>query len=130
MDTGRDEMSTQTTLFTNGRIYTMDRPWPAEAMAVRHGRIVAVGTSRELSGASGARTIDLGGRTVIPGLIDAHIHFLSYARSLNKVILERVRSKEEALRMVAEKARELGPGRWIVGGGWNHYLWDPPSFPT
>ena len=130
MDSGRAEAGAQTTLFTNGRIYTMDKPWPVEAMAVGNGRVIATGTSRELSGAAGARTVNLGGRAVIPGLIDSHIHFLSYARSLNKVNLDGVRSKEEALRMVEEKARELGPGRWILGGGWNHYLWDPPSFPT
>ncbi len=130
MDSRLAEADAQAIIFTNGLIYTMDRPWPVEAMAVRNGRVATLGTNRELSGAAGARTVDLGGRTIIPGLIDAHIHFLSYARSLNKVILEGVRSKEEALRMVAEKARELGPGRWVLGGGWNHYLWDPPSFPT
>src|SRR5688500_8041070 len=104
------EQQSDTLIFNNGRIYTMDKPWPVEAMAIRDGYIVALGTSRELSGASGARTIDLGGRTVIPGLIDAHIHFLSYSLSLSKIILEGVGSKEEALRMVADKAKELGPG--------------------
>ena len=130
MYSGGSRGEAETTVFTNGYIYTVDGPWPVEAMAVRNGRIVAVGTSRELSGGANARIINLGERTVIPGLIDAHIHFLSYSRSLNKVILEGVRSKEEVLRMVEEKAKELGPRRWILGGGWNHYLWDPPSFPT
>ena len=116
----------------NARIYTMDRARPqADALAWRDGRIIAAGTLDEVRRvAQGSRRVDLGGRAVIPGLIDAHIHFLDYSRSLSKVNLDGVASKDEALRMVAEKARELGPGRWVLGGGWNNNLWSPPDFPT
>ncbi|MDQ3927562.1 MAG: amidohydrolase, partial [Chloroflexota bacterium] len=69
-------------------------------------------------------------RAIIPGLIDAHIHFLDYARSLALVNLDGVRSKDEVLRIVRDKARELGPGRWVIGGGWNNNLWSPPDYPT
>ena len=122
----------ETTIIENARIYTMDRRSPhAEALAMRDGRLLAVGTLDEIRSIGNiARRIDVGGRAVIPGLIDSHIHFLDYSRSLSKVNLDGVTSKNEALRMVAEKAREVGPGRWVLGGGWNNNLWSPPDFPT
>ncbi|HEX8218376.1 MAG TPA: amidohydrolase [Chloroflexia bacterium] len=122
----------ETILIHNARVYTMDRRSPrAEALAVRDGKVAAVGLTRDLEGIPGiTRRADAGGRAVIPGLIDAHIHFLDYARSLALVNLEGVRSKDEALRIVAEKAAELGPGRWVIGGGWNNNLWSPPDYPT
>jgi predicted amidohydrolase YtcJ len=120
-----------TTIIENARIYTMDRArHSADALAFTGGHIVAVGSSADMPTGSDVRRIDAGGRAVIPGLIDAHIHFLDYSRSLTRVNLDGVTSKEEALRMVAEKARELGPGRWVRGGGWNNNLWSPPNFPT
>lgn len=123
----------RSTLLENARIYTMDRALPrAEAIAVRDGRILAVGGLEEVREAAGqgARRVDLGGRAVIPGLIDAHIHFLAYARYLTRIDLEGIRSKEEVLEKVAAKARELGPGRWVLGMSWNNNLWSPPDFPT
>ncbi|HEX8599950.1 MAG TPA: amidohydrolase, partial [Chloroflexia bacterium] len=122
----------ETTIITNARVYTMDPRRPqSEAIAMRDGKIVAVSSSRELGYLPNVtRRIDAGGRAIIPGLIDAHIHFLDYSRSLALVNLEGVRSKEEALRIVAEKAGELGPGRWVIGGGWNNNLWSPPDYPT
>lgn len=122
----------EVTILENGRIYTMERAAPnAEAVAIRDGRIVAVGRVGEVREVAGdARRVDLGGHAVIPGLIDSHIHFLDYSRSLSKVNLDGVRNKEEALRMVAEKVAQVGPGRWVLGGGWNNNLWSPPEFPT
>lgn len=120
------------TLIENAAIYTMDRQNPrAQAIAVREGKIVAVGSREDLGSLPGiTRRVDAGGRAITPGLIDAHIHFLAYARSLDLVNLDGVRSKEEALGMVAEKARQVGPGRWVIGGGWNNNLWSPPDYPT
>ncbi|HKP51914.1 MAG TPA: amidohydrolase [Chloroflexia bacterium] len=121
-----------TIIIENARIYTMNRDHPrADALAIRDGRVLAVGTLEEVRNiANGSRRIDLEGRAMIPGLIDAHIHFLDYSRSLSKVNLDGVASKEEALRMVAEKAREVGQGRWVLGGGWNNNLWSSPDFPS
>lgn len=121
-----------TTIIENARIYTMDYDLPhADAIAIREGRIVAVGNKEDMGVLTGTvRRIDAGGRAVIPGLIDAHIHFLDYSRSLAKIELDGVTSKEEVLARVAEKARQLGPGRWVLGGGWNNNLWSPPDFPT
>jgi hypothetical protein len=132
MPSGASAATPAITLIENARVYTLDKANPhAEAIAIREGRIVAIGSMAELGQLSAiARRIDAGGRAIIPGLIDSHIHFLSYSRSLSKVNLDGVRSKEEALAKVAEKARETEPGRWILGGGWNNNLWSPPDFPT
>ena len=123
--------ATDAIIIENARIYTMDKGRPrADALATRDGQVLAVGTLEEVrSIANGSRRIDLEGRAVIPGLIDAHIHFLDYSRSLSKINLDGVASKEEALRMVADKAREVGPGRWVLGGGWNNNLWSPTRLP-
>ncbi|MFL5735707.1 MAG: amidohydrolase [Chloroflexia bacterium] len=120
-------------IIENARIYTMDRHMPVlEALAWRDGHILnpGAGATESLAKAGRALRVDLQGRTVIPGLIDAHIHFLSYSRSLTKIDLDGVASKEEALAMVAARAREVGPGQWVLGGGWNNNLWSPPDFPT
>src|SRR5687767_14096929 len=98
----------QITILENARIYTMDRDLPvADAIALQNGRLLAVGSAAEVAGLGDkARRINLGGRAVIPGLIDAHIHFLDYSRSLKRVNLDGVRSKEEVLALVAEKVRQ------------------------
>src|SRR5438034_815498 len=108
----------EVTMIENARIYTMHRGMPeAEALAWRDGRIVAVGDRQSVAERMGgaARRVDLGGMSVIPGLIDAHIHFLSYARGLARIDLDGVKSKDEALKMVAARVPEVGPGRWVLG---------------
>jgi predicted amidohydrolase YtcJ len=128
---GRTREFSRPLVIENARIYTMDSVAPqAEAIAIASGRIVAVGTRAEMPSGEGVRRVDAGGRAVIPGLIDAHIHFLDYARSLMRVNLDGVTSKERALEMVAERVGQAGPGKWVRGGGWNNNLWSPPHFPT
>ncbi len=120
------------TVVEHARIYTMHDDLPlAEAMALRAGQVIAVGSREEIGRLPGITVrIDAGGHALIPGLIDAHIHFLSYSRGLSRINLDGVDSRERALALVAEKARHTPPGRWILGAGWNHNLWDPPVFPT
>ena len=121
----------QALIIENARVYSMDREVPhASAIAIRDGRILGVGSKDDVGLPGGARRIDAGGRAIIPGLIDAHIHFLDYARSLAKIELDGVASKEEVIARVAAKAKELGPGRWVLGGGWNNNLWGSPEYPT
>src|SRR4051794_27329188 len=94
------------TLLTNARIYTMDPTRPqAEAIVWQGDRIVAVGSREAMAERADTATtvIDAGGRTVIPGLIDSHIHFTWYAAGLRRVNLEGVNSLDEALRLVGER---------------------------
>ncbi len=109
----------------NGRIFTADeRDTIAEAVAVDNERIVAVGTSAEIARAySGERTVDLGGRLVTPGFNDAHLHFIGGGLSLLRVELVGARTLAEAKARIAAKVRELPPGAWILGRGWDHTLW-------
>jgi predicted amidohydrolase YtcJ len=112
-------------VLTNGRIFTADaRGTIAEAAAIEGERIVAVGTSAEIARAyTGARTINLRGRLATPGFNDAHLHFINGGLSLLRVELVGARSLAEAQARIAAKVRELPPGAWILGRGWDHTLW-------
>ena len=114
-----------TLLLTNGKVFTADaRGAIAQAVAVEGDRIVAVGTDAELKARyDGARTVDLKGRLVTPGFNDAHIHFLGGGLSLLRVDLIGAKTLEEAKQRIAARARELPPGSWITGRGWDHTLW-------
>ncbi|OGO48735.1 MAG: hypothetical protein A2Z30_03390 [Chloroflexi bacterium RBG_16_64_43] len=117
-------MPPETILF-NGQVYTQEAGCPrAEALFVRGERIVAVGGTREILSLAGAHTLRLGleGRTVLPGLVDAHLHLDWYARSLSGVAAETA-TRAECLARVRARARETPPGEWIVGSGWNHNAW-------
>ena len=113
-----------TTVLLNGKILTVDpRFSTAEALAVRGGRILAVGTSGEMRKMAGsqARVIDLNGRTVIPGLIDSHMHAIRAALSFStEVNWIGARSLVEALDRIRQASHSMAPGAWlIVAGGWN-----------
>jgi len=111
------------TALVNGKIVTLDAgSTVAEALAVRDGKIAAVGRSADIRSLAGpaTRIIDLGGRTVIPGLIDSHMHAiraaLFYATEVNWI---GTHSIPEAMGRIAAAARTARPGQWIiVAGGW------------
>jgi hypothetical protein len=112
-------------LISNARIYTLDPKKPkASALLIREERILAIGREDALEAELpvGARRLDLGGRVVIPGLTDAHIHLEHYALGLQKVDCETSR-RAECLRRVAERAALLPPGEWVLGHGWNQNDW-------
>jgi predicted amidohydrolase YtcJ len=123
------------TALVNGKIITLDgRSAAAEALAVRDGRIVAVGRSADIFRLAGpaTRTIDLGGRTVIPGLIDSHMHAvraaLFYATEVNWI---GTRSIPEAMGRIAAAAKTARPGQWIiVAGGWTEQQFAERRRPT
>lgn len=120
-------------IVTGARVYTVDAAHPmAQALAVRAGRIVFVGSAAEAMVLRGqnTRVLDLPGRTVLPGLIDAHVHLTGLGQSLRTVDLMGVRSYEEVVARVAARAREMRPGEWIRGRGWNQTLWPDTRFPT
>src|SRR5262245_19852038 len=109
-------------IFTNGKVLTVDAGFTvAEALAVRDGRVLATGTSGEITGLAGAGTqrVDLEGRTVVPGMIDAHCHMLATGLLLGNVGLHDCRSVREVLSRVAARAAATPPGQWIVGRGWD-----------
>ncbi|HMM42079.1 MAG TPA: amidohydrolase [Thermomicrobiales bacterium] len=109
-------------LITNGRILTMNPEQPAaEAIAVANGRIVTVGTNDELAGLRGVarRVLDLDGATMIPGLIDAHTHFVMGSEALGRVRLAGMTTMAEMQRRVAEKVAAAAAGEWVTGRGWD-----------
>lgn len=112
-------------ILTNGKIFTADAKGTiVEAMAIDGERIVATGTSREIAARyQSQQTIDLKGQLATPGFNDAHLHFLGGGLSLLRVELNGSRTLEEALQRIAAKVKELPPGSWILGRGWDHTLW-------
>ena len=119
----------------NGKIVTADGGGTVhEALAVREGRIVALGKSAEIKRVAGkeTRVVDLGGRTVIPGLIDSHIHAIRAALSYGtEVHWFGTASIEEALGRLRDAARTATPGAWlVVAGGWTEEQFKERRRPT
>jgi predicted amidohydrolase YtcJ len=120
-------------IVTNARIYTSDVNRPvAEALAVRGGRIAFVGSNRGALALAGPRTerLDLTGRTVIAGMVDAHAHLLGLGQALRTVDLVGTRSYEEVIARVVERAKTARAGEWIRGRGWDQNDWADTRFPT
>lgn len=118
---------------TNARIYTVDDSRPVvEAFAVRDGRVLFAGSTREAMALKGAstRVLDLGGRTVIPGMVDAHAHLLGLGQALHRVALQGTRSYEEVIERVAARAKASPGTGWILGRGWDQNDWGVTRFPT
>lgn len=118
---------------TNARIYTVDDVRPlAQAMAVRGGRLVFVGSDRGALAYRGSatRVVDLQGKTVIPGMVDAHAHLAGLGLTLRIVNLVGTKSLDEVISRVAARAREVPAGTWILGRGWDQNDWSDTRFPT
>ncbi len=117
----------------NATVRTLDPARPAaQAVAIRGDRLVAVGATAEIRPFIGPRTrvLQLRRRLVLPGFNDAHVHFLLGGFSLSAVDLRDARSPEEFLRRLAAFARQTPPGRWILGGDWDHEKWRGAPLPT
>jgi len=112
-------------LLYNALIYTLDKRMPiASAILIQADRIKALAQDDDLiDDLTGVKQVDLGGHTVIPGLIDAHIHLDYYALSLQKVNCE-TNSKDECLRRVAQRVGALPVDEWVLGHGWNQNNWE------
>ena len=111
-------------LLYNARIHTHNLAQPsASAMVIDRERILAVGDVDDLSNQfPHAGREDMGGRVILPGLTDAHLHLKYYSLSLQKVDCETA-TKEECIRRVEERAQKAKPGEWILGHGWNQNVW-------
>ena len=104
----------------NGKIVTVDDAFSIhQAIVIKDGRIAAVGGNELRNQYSGARTIDLLGRMVMPGFHDTHIHLGGHSRRY--IDLNDTTSLAELKEQVRDKAKELGPGEWITGAGWDEY---------
>lgn len=111
-------------LLHNAHIHTQNPDQPtASALVIDRERILAVGDVDTLfNHYPRAEGQNMGGRVIVPGLTDAHLHIKHYALALQKIDCE-VDTKEECLRRVAERARNTKPGEWILGHGWNQNTW-------
>jgi predicted amidohydrolase YtcJ len=110
----------------NGTIYTLDQGQPrAQALGIRDGRVVSIGSEGKVQAAMGGRAdpINLRGRAVIPALTDAHVHFVNYALARRTLRLDGVADFDAVLERVAAAAQQLPEGAWLLGRGWDHTLW-------
>jgi predicted amidohydrolase YtcJ len=114
------------TVILGSRIYTGDaaRPW-AEAIGIKDGRIAAVGSVAEVKAAcgNGGQTLDLPGRLVVPGIVDAHLHFVSFGLYLERVDLRDLPSIATCRERVKAAVARMKPGTWIIGRGWSEHIW-------
>lgn len=132
-------------ILINGRVYTLswEEPAPdgtimpdaprddtgwhpdAEAVAIKDGDILFVGATREALEFEGEKTrvVDLAGATVVPGLVDSHTHVFGLGAKLSRIDLTGVETEEAAVAIVAERAKSVPEGEWIIGGGWDEGAW-------
>jgi predicted amidohydrolase YtcJ len=132
-------------ILLNGKVYTLSWDDPAtdgtpaanapydasgwhpdaEAIAVRGGEIIFVGTTSEVQKYRGPSTevIDLDGATAIPGLVDSHVHIEGLGANLERVNLVGIETEREAVELVRQRAEEIPAGEWIIGWGWDEGAW-------
>jgi predicted amidohydrolase YtcJ len=117
----------------NAAVITMDPERPrAQAVAVVGNRVAAAGSDAEIKGLAGpgTRVVDARGGALLPGLNDAHVHFLQGGFSLTNVNLRPASSPKELASKLAEYVRTKTPGTWIQGGEWDHENWPGAPLPT
>ena len=124
------------TLLVNATAYTMDAAQPrATELAVADGRILAVGDDLRHVVGPATEVVDLGGRCVLPGLTDSHIHFASYALTARRLDLRQAASLDDLLSAVGRRASAAAPApdgtpQWIEGFGWDQERWPEGRFPS
>lgn len=117
----------------HARIFTANDAEPrAKSVAIRHHRIMAVGNNVDVLELASKKTrqIDAGGRTLLPGFSDSHIHFAQWCINRLALPLADARSLSELLQMLEDEAADSAPGTWIVASGWNESHWDEPRVPV
>ena len=119
-------------LLVNGVVYTVNEKQPtAQAVAINDGRIAGVGSNEDIqAGFKSARIVDLKGRCVYPGFIDAHGHVEGLGALLTNLDLDGTTSVREIQELVAGRLPSLKPGAWLRGRGWDQNKWDEKTFPT
>ena len=122
-----------TLIVTNAAIYTEDKHQPkAEAVAVIGDLIVGVGSRADIDLWRGPQTkvIDAGGRLLLPGFNDAHVHFIQGGAQLEQVQLTDAATPEEFAKRIAVQVKKTPKGEWILGGRWDETKWPKPDLPT
>jgi predicted amidohydrolase YtcJ len=120
-------------IITNANVYTVDKSQPkAEGVAVIGDRIVAVGSASEIDVWRGASTkvIDAGGKLLLPGFNDAHVHFIDGGLQLDSINLRNTTDPQDFAKKVAERVKITPKGEWITGGDWDEERWSSPQLPT
>jgi len=120
-------------VITRANVWTGDSAQPdAKGIAIVADRIVAVGGADEIERWRGSTTreINAGGRRVVPGFNDAHVHFVDGGRQLDNVDLKDADTPEEFARRIGERAKITLAGEWILGGDWDDQRWTPARLPT
>ncbi len=120
-------------VFKNGTIYTVDDQFrTAEAVAVVQDRIAFVGSNADVQAwiGDGTKVVDLQGKTLVPGFIDAHYHYLGVGKREYHLNLDGARSLQEFLSRVKAEAEKTPKGQWITGRGWIEEDWPTKRFPT
>jgi predicted amidohydrolase YtcJ len=116
----------------HARVYTLNasKPW-AQAVAVRDGKLLAVGSDEEILKfrASSTKVVDAKGRLVLPGITDCHVHFLDGSFSLEQINLEDAKSLDEVLRRLKAYAEAHPRDAWVLGRGWSYPLFPPSGLP-
>lgn len=111
-------------LITNANIWTANPAQPyAESMAIADDKILAIGTREDMRAYTDAQEVDAGGRFIVPGFIDSHVHLMTGGRSLLSVDLRDAASPEEFGRRVGDFAKGMKAGEWMLEGNWDHTLW-------
>ena len=120
-------------IITNAKIWTVDKSLPtAQAVAVLLDRIVAVGSDADVDAWRGPHTqvIDAGGKLLLPGFNDAHVHFVSGGKQLDSIRLNDATSAQEFARRIGQRAKVTAKAEWILDGNWDETKWSPSNMPT
>ncbi|MFY9644267.1 MAG: amidohydrolase [Terriglobales bacterium] len=120
-------------IIRSARVWTVDPSHPeAEAVAILGDRIVAVGGNEQVDAWRGPNTriVDAGGKRLLPGFNDAHVHFTDGGAALDEVKLNDVTNTQEFARRIGERAAKTAKGEWLQGGDWDETKWTPAELPT
>lgn len=118
-------------LLLNGNVYTVNEKQPrAQAVAVKGGRILFVGSNDQARKFHASRVVDLHGRTLVPGLTDSHCHIFGIGERELTLNLEGTNTLADFLSKVSERANKTARGKWITGRGWIETFWKVARFPT
>jgi predicted amidohydrolase YtcJ len=120
-------------VIVNANVWTVDKAMPsAQAVAVLDDRIVAVGSNADVQLWKGSKTdvLDAGGKLLLPGFNDSHVHFIDGGMQLDSVQLNDATSAEEFKNRIAAHVGKLSKGEWMLGGDWDETKWTPPQLPS